>query len=63
MANETSPGSTLATNRERKLVAILSADVAGYSRLMDVDETATLDTLTAYRVVTDALIQLANCYA
>jgi adenylate cyclase len=57
MANETSPGATLATTRERKLVAILSADVVGYSRLMSVDEAATLDTLAASRVVTDALIQ------
>src|SRR2546422_8268119 len=42
---------------ERKLTAILSADVQGYSRLMDEDEEATLRTLTAYREVTDSLIQ------
>ena len=35
----------------RKLAAILSADVAGYSRLMGEDEAATLATLTAYREV------------
>ena len=35
----------------RKLAAILSADVAGYSRLMGEDEAATLATLTAYRQV------------
>jgi len=35
----------------RKLAAILSADVAGYSRLMANDERATIDTLTAYRKV------------
>ena len=35
----------------RKLAAILSADVAGYSRLMANDERATLETLTAYRKV------------
>jgi adenylate cyclase len=44
-------------NVERKLVAILSADVQGYSRLMGEDEVGTLRMLTAYREVTDALIQ------
>ena len=34
---------------ERKLTAILSADVQGYSRLMGTDEEGTLRTLTAYR--------------
>jgi len=34
---------------ERKLAAILSADVAGYSRLMTDDEEATIRTLTDYR--------------
>jgi adenylate cyclase len=34
---------------ERKLAAILSADVAGYSRLMRDDEEATIRTLTDYR--------------
>ena len=34
---------------ERKLTAILSADVAGYSRLMDEDDDATVRTLTDYR--------------
>src|SRR5438552_150222 len=34
---------------ERKLTAILSADVKGYSRLMGEDEEATIRTLTAYR--------------
>lgn len=41
---------------ERKLVAILAADVAGYSRLMEIDEEGTLATLSAFRVVTDGLI-------
>ena len=36
---------------ERKLTAILSADVAGYSRLMGDDEAATVETLTTYRKV------------
>jgi adenylate cyclase len=57
MGNDISSPPPLLTSRERKLVAILSADVAGYSRLMSADETATLDTLAAYRVATDALIQ------
>ncbi len=34
---------------KRKLAAILSADVVGYSRLMGEDERATLDTLQQYR--------------
>jgi adenylate cyclase len=42
---------------ERKLTAILSADVKGYSRLMSEDEVGTLRTLTAYREVTDSLMQ------
>src|SRR5262245_5030614 len=33
----------------RKLAAILSADVSGYSRLMTDDEHATLETLQSYR--------------
>jgi len=36
---------------DRKLAAILSADVAGYSRLMADDERATIETLNAYRQV------------
>ena len=38
-------------NTERRLAAILSADVAGYSRLMGDDEEATLRTLTDYREI------------
>ena len=34
---------------KRKLAAILSADVEGYSRLMGMDEEATVRTLTEYR--------------
>jgi adenylate cyclase len=44
-------------NVERKLSAILSADVKGYSCLMGENEVGTLRMLTAYREVTDALIQ------
>ena len=36
---------------QRKLTAILSADVAGYSRLMGADEEATVETITAYRKI------------
>jgi class 3 adenylate cyclase len=42
---------------KRKLTAILSADVKGYSRLMGEDEEATIRTLTAYREVIDNLIR------
>ena len=41
---------------ERKLAAILAADVEGYSRLMHADEERTLSTLTAYRRIIDDLI-------
>src|SRR5713101_261601 len=42
---------------ERKLTAILCADVFGYSRLMGEEEEATLRTLTSYRKLIDGLIQ------
>ena len=42
---------------KRKLAAILSAYVKGYTRLMREDEPATIRTLTAYREVMSALIQ------
>ncbi len=42
---------------KRKLTAILSADVEGYSRLMGEDEEATVRTITAYREVMTTLIQ------
>jgi adenylate cyclase len=45
---------------KRKLTAILSADVEGYSRLMGDDEEATVRTLTAYRDVLSTLIQQHN---
>ena len=46
----------VAATVERKLTAVLSADVKGYSRLMGEDEVGTLCTLTAYREVTDSLV-------
>ncbi len=42
---------------KRKLAAILSADVGGYSRLMDDDEEATVRTLTTYRTAINDLVQ------
>ena len=42
---------------ERRLVAILSADVQGYSRLMRADETATIRTLKTYRGLMASLIE------
>ncbi|MGV7224323.1 MAG: adenylate/guanylate cyclase domain-containing protein [Nitrospinales bacterium] len=45
---------------KRKLSAILSADVEGYSRLMGEDEEATVRTITAYREVLTTLIQQHN---
>src|SRR5210317_1698694 len=45
---------------KRKLTAILSADVEGYSRLMGDDEEATVRTLKAYREVLTTLIQQHN---
>ena len=41
---------------ERRLVAILAADVEGYSRLMHGDEEATMATLSARRALVDDLI-------
>ena len=41
----------------RKLTAILSADVQGYSRLMAEDEEGTVRTLQAYREVMSSIIQ------
>jgi len=44
----------------RKLTAILSTDVAGYSRLMGEYEEATERTITSYREVLVTLIQEHN---
>src|SRR5437870_7088593 len=40
----------------RRLAAILAADVAGYSRLMGVDEAGTAQTLREHRAVADPLV-------
>ena len=42
---------------KRKLSAILSADVAGYSRLMGEDDDATVRTLTGHREMMSTLIR------
>jgi len=47
----------LSGNRvERRLAAIVAADVAGYSRLMGLDEVGTARTLREHRAVSDALV-------
>jgi class 3 adenylate cyclase len=50
------PDPTAAEGLERKLTTILSADVAGYSRLMAEDEEATLATFRGHRVVFETLV-------
>lgn len=42
---------------KRKLTAIISADVVGYSRMIDDDEEATIRTLTAYRLTMSSLVR------
>src|SRR5262245_41201402 len=51
------PDQAPAVGMERKLAAIFSTDVVGYSRLMGDDEAATIRTLTTYREVMTTLIQ------
>ena len=47
-------------NYKRKLTAILSADVAGYSRLMGEDESATVSTLKSHRNLITEKVQTFN---
>src|SRR2546425_7759145 len=51
------PALSATTGRVRKLAALLSADVEGYSRLMGEDEAATVQTVTVYRSVIQTLVQ------
>ncbi|MBI3245267.1 MAG: adenylate/guanylate cyclase domain-containing protein [Deltaproteobacteria bacterium] len=51
------PEHTPTVGMERKLAALFSTDVAGYSRLMGDDEEATIRTLTASRDIISSLIQ------
>jgi class 3 adenylate cyclase/DNA-binding MarR family transcriptional regulator len=46
-----------ASGIQRRLAAFLCADVAGYTRLMNVDERGTLRLLSAYREITDRQIE------
>ncbi|MGE0681776.1 MAG: adenylate/guanylate cyclase domain-containing protein [Candidatus Binatia bacterium] len=57
MASEEYPVIAPPKTVERRLAAIFSADVAGYSRLMGEDEVATVRTLTTYREVMSAFIR------
>ena len=43
---------------KRKLAAILSADIKGYSHLIGKDEDTKIQTLTAYRELMFTLIQI-----
>ena len=44
-------------NLKRKLMTILSADVQGYSRLMEADEEGTIRTLKVYLEIINGFIQ------
>lgn len=57
MSSEERPAVTSPPSVARRLAAILSADVEGYSRLMGDDEVATVRTLTSYREVMSTLIR------
>ena len=57
MASSEEPAPRVTPGMTRKLAAILSADVAGYCRLMGEDEEATVRTVTVYRDVIAALVQ------
>ena len=56
-SGEDPPSSVIASGRVRKLTAILSADVEGYSRLMGEDEAETVQTLTLYRAAIQTLVR------
>ena len=54
--------STLSGERvERRLAAILAADVAGYSRLMGLDEEGTLAALKGHRRAVPRSLNTAHC--
>ena len=56
MSIASDPQPAASVSLERKLTTILSADVAGYSRLMAEDEEATLATFRGHRHVFDSLV-------
>src|SRR6266508_3568858 len=51
------PAHTTSVGIERKLAAILSADVKGYSHLISADDVATIRTLGAHRDLMTALVR------
>ena len=57
MPADTTPPAEGQPTLERRLATILSADVAGYSRLMGEHEEATVQALRGHRVVFDALLK------
>lgn len=57
MSSVRDPREEAAPAVERKLVAIMSGDIAGYSRLMGDDDVATVQTLTVYRVAITVTIE------
>jgi class 3 adenylate cyclase len=57
MASSDESAPPVTSEMTRRLAAILSADVVGYSRLMGEDEEATVRTGTVYRDVIAALVQ------
>src|ERR1700730_13319944 len=55
--NDRAGGDSVAGRRvERRLAGVLAADIAGYSRLMGVDEVGTARALREHRTVTDELV-------
>src|SRR5919198_3154276 len=57
MSKDEERAHTAPAHVERKLVAILHADVQGYSRLLGEDELATLGLLTPYLAMMRSLVQ------
>ena len=57
MSNEADSPDDAPPPLQRRLATILSADVAGYSRLMGENEEATVQTLRGHRAVFDALLK------
>ena len=57
MSDEATPPAEPQPTLQRRLATILSADVAGYSRLMGEHEEATVQALRGHRAVFDALLK------
>ena len=56
MVRSSRPGETAAEPVARRLAAIVAADVAGYSRLMGLDETGTAKALRDHRAAVDPIV-------